>query len=390
MKKALIISTIVLFIALLAAAWWYLLLNGRPDNLADVSFPNPFGNTEEQPTVFEPTPVPTAPATTTPGTPDALRMIARGPVAGAVFIERDEQTYIRYATRGTGHLFEINPQTGDEVRISGTTIPRTTEAVWSPQGTRVVLITETGTGAERVFVGSLVRTDDGEEVLESIEIDPSASNVTFAEGGESLFYTTHNSEGSIGYAHDLRTNEREIVFSTPVRSITVGTWEPELITYTTPTSELPGYAYTGASFTRLFGGQYGLVITAGDSSRIVSFIEDDVFMSRAQTPSGTSLAIPVLPEKCAVDSFTEQIFWCGAPLEVLSDSFPDRWYQGAVSLNDLIWQLDTRTGAATLLSVPSDDVGEPIDVIDMQVSSDGSMLLFINKRDGTLWIQETT
>ncbi len=392
MKKTyIIIGSIVLLIILLGGAWWYLLMNGRPASLSSI---NPFGSSTSNQfatsTATTQAQVPTAPA-------GSLRKISTTPVAGAVVFSRDGAEFVRFVERGTGHIFEVAAATGATTRITGTTIPRTTRAIWSPAGSRVVLVTETASDEERLFAGSIEKTDQGnapgEGTLSTIELDPTARNVTFASTSDSIYYTTPTAQGSTGYSQNLKTNARTVRFTSPLRDITT-TWGSEadaslpIIAYTTPTAQQLGYAYVGTGFTRLVGGLRGLMVIPTPNHRILSYAQSNSLISRTDTLDGTALAIPVFPEKCAADPTRSTTLWCGAPLGLAPGGYPDLWYQGAVSFDDSIWKLDIASGNATLVSVPSQDVKEAIDVTDMHTSSDGTLLIFINKKDGALWLQE--
>lgn len=383
MRNSLIISGGVLIgILVLAGLWWYLLLNGRPEVLMNI--PNPFGGTGANEFV---------PETIVPDLTDqprafstALRRITDTPVAGAAFIEEEGRVLIHYAERGTGHLYAADPTTGTTTRISGTTVPRTTEAIWSSAGTHVVLITEVA-ATPRTFLGTLEYDAEGEATLDSVELDRSARNLAFSADGATLFYTEDTDAGSIGYARTLETGARREVFSSPLRDLAVS-WEPAIIAYTTPSAFQNGYAYRSANFNRLFGGVPGLMVTQTSEGAVATHTDPETktIVSRTDSLSSTPLAVPIFPEKCAPDGI---MLWCGAPVAPPPGNYPDDWYQGAISLEDIIWQVNTATGNATLVSIPSEDVGIALDVTGMQASEGGAMLLFVDKNTGALWLQDT-
>ncbi len=380
MKKTWIIIGSILTIALLGAAWWYLLMYGRPKSLSDV--PNPFATTTDVP---RDTP---APATTTPMGTGPLRKIATTPSAGAVMLSREGTTFVRYMERGTGHIFEVDTNSGATERITGTTIPRTTSAVWSPQGSRVILTTEDGTGGVRIFAGTIERADEGAGILTTSEIEGSAKSIAFASSSESVYYTTTTSgTGSTGYTHNLQTGKRVVRFTAPLRDMVVR-WEPLLTIYTTPSARVRGYAYRGTPLLRLTGGVGGLMILPTNGGQVISYAQNKSLISRINTLDGTVIGIPVFPEKCAAEKTGGGHLWCGAPLALAPAMYPDSWYDGSISFDDSIWKVDLQTGSAAVMSNPSVDVHEAIDATDMQVNDAGTMLLFINKKDGSLWIQE--
>lgn len=381
MKKTLIIIGATVFVLLLlGGAWWYLLMNGAPEGF---SIPNPFGKGSEEafPTATEETGAP-------PVAPDlALRKLIDGPVAGAAIVSGEGTTTapyrVRYIERGTGHMFEVS-DTGMSERISGTTIPRITQAVWSPAGTRIALVTETADGAARVFAGTLERSDTGEGSLVTTELPSNARNLAFSETSESVLYTVPGTQGSVGYEQNLKTTARTVRFSAPLRDIAV-LWKPGLVVYTPPTAALPGYAYEGTALSPLSGGRKGLMVISAGERRVFTSIEDSRLVSREGGTNGTALSLTVFPEKCAPDPIAEGVLFCGAPLAFPPGEYPDVWYRGEVSFSDSLWRLDTATGSATLLASLEETARTPIDVTGLSVSDDGKTLIFMNKKDASLW-----
>lgn len=378
-KTWIIIGGGILLIGVLGAAWWYLLMNGRPDSLADI--PNPFAYSGDA--------IPTIPPANTgqPSTTGTLRKISEHPVAGAVILTHEDGTYVRYVERGTGYVYEVNTATGVSQRMTNTTIPRTISAVWSPQGSRVALVVETTGGEGRVFAGTIERTDSGAGALTTIELESTARNISFSPTGESIFYTAITAGGTTGYEYNLKTAVRSTRFTSPLRALVVK-WEPTLLAYTTPTAQFRGYAYTGTDFTRLTGGAAGLMVIPAKNTRVLTYAVRDSLVSRVQTFDGVAVAVPLFPEKCATDKTENTILWCAAPLGLAAASYPDAWYEGSVSFDDALWQVDATTGGASMISQPSKDIGASIDVTDMQANDAGTMLIFINKKDGALWLQE--
>lgn len=110
-----------------------------------------------------------------------------------------------------------------------------------------------------------------------------------------------------------------------------------------------------------------------------------------------SIDLPItLPEKCdAVNG----VFVCAAPITIPAQTlsgyetlFPDSWYQGDITLNDVITFVNAATGEKRLpLSPDQDEIrllsdNTTFDVIHPQISADGEFLFFINKYDMALWM----
>ena len=393
MRNTLIIAGgVVAGFAILAGLWWYLLVNGGPEELA---LENPFSTGGEVAvSVVEPLEEELSTDTRSP-----LRRIHPRPVAGAAMISDGSRSLVHFAELGTGHLYAYDPSSGTSTRLSGTTVPRTIDAAWSPDGVHVVLTTQGDAGTVRNFLATLVSTvaessttsastaPQGDVLLETIELDRDAENIAFSPDGASLYFTLPTASGSTGYAYDPETGAREVRFTSPLRDLRVA-WEPAPVAYASPSADADGYAFYPESGERIVGGLSGLILTPAGERVVLTYIGEDGPVSRASTIDGTQLTLTVFPEKCTPDPFAPHILWCAAPTALPAGRYPDSWYQGVVTLEDELWQLNTVTGSATLLSIPTEDAGVSIDAVGLTISNEGDVLTFINKRDGGLWLQE--
>ena len=66
-------------------------------------------------------------------------------------------------------------------------------------------------------------------------------------------------------------------------------------------------------------------------------------------------------------------------------SYPDDWYQGAISFNDRIWKIDVAGRLAELTLDFSSATGKPLDAEALAVDPLSKELVFVNKIDGSLW-----
>lgn len=391
MRNTLIITGgVVAGFAVLAGLWWYLLVNGGPEDLA---LENPFA-TGGDVTVPEVAPVEEALVTTA----DApLRRIHPRPVAGADFVSDGGRTLVHFTELGTGHLYAYDPLVGTSTRLSGTTVPRTIDATWSPSGAHVVLTTQGDAGSVRHSLVTLVQTDSGTTTastspsgpahIETIELDRTAENIAFSADGAALYFTLPTSAGSTGYAYDPDSGARETRFTSPIRDLRV-VWGVNPLAYASPSATADGYAFYPETGERIAGGLRGLMLTTTGDRPVLTYTGDDGLISRAGAVDGTRLSLAVFPEKCVANALVPHILWCAAPSALPSGTYPDAWYQGVLTLEDELWQLNTVTGSATLLSIPTEDAGVAVDATDLTVSDAGDALVFINKRDGGLWFQE--
>ena len=66
-------------------------------------------------------------------------------------------------------------------------------------------------------------------------------------------------------------------------------------------------------------------------------------------------------------------------------NYPDDWYQGVVPFNDRIWKIQVAGRYAQLvLDFPTETKGV-LDAEALAIDSLNSVLVFVNKNDGSLW-----
>ena len=392
-KKLLFIIPGIVILLLVFGVWVYLMVFGVPDDQNDV-FAN-LGVGEESstfvPEVPEPESIITPPA---PAAPDALRQLTIRPVAGAVLVETDGISKVRYAERGTGHIYEINPNGEGEIRLSGTTIPRVTNAVFSPDGNQVALIKEELFATE-VTVGTFVTNESGDAVLESFGLPFDARNVVFSEDSSAVRFTITSSVGTRGYQEDIASGAREQLFNILLTDIVLD-WRRDDAFYmhTKPSAEREGFVYRlrGNELLRVVPGGHGLVTLINDAYVLRSQSEGTGPLFEAidrETGEAATLPLSMLPEKCAFSPKNEQRVWCAAPITLpLSMVYPDDWYKGLAQLSDSLWEINIPAQEAILQSDFTADTSRTIDVT--KLSTNGLAVLFVNRLDGTLWIFDST
>jgi hypothetical protein len=269
----------------------------------------------------------------------ALRAITLRTSAGAM---RAADGLFRFVEAGTGHVYEV--QNGVERKLSLTTFPQTTRAIWSNTASRVAIVREEN-NAHEVYVGTLGTSDTGGMELLGSTIPGNVSNIGWSLTGETLFYTIETNAGSEGVAWNLKTDSRSTLFTTPLTQITVS-WGDRPLIVTRTGDGLLGYAYRTdhsrvteplealqgieSKDISLFGGKSGGVLVA--------------FIIRGKDT--VSLARGVIPEKCAVGQ--DEVL-CAVPRDFNPATFPDAWHRGEVSYSDALIRFDARTGEETIL-----------------------------------------
>lgn len=388
MKKPLLITIGVLVLLLVLAVWGYLLFFGTPQNANEVFTDLGFGG-ESAP--LEPLPdnsEPTATIEPTEINPDALRQLTLKPVAGFTFVG-SSSSMVRYVEKGVGHVFELDLESGEEERVSGTTIPLVTEAIFSASGKSVALMAEVDY-RRTIYVG-FIKADS--EETEFIELPAGAFDPHFVDDASlKLGITTAN--GTEGYEFDLTTEELTPLFTIPLRDVKIIWGDITNYVYPKASNRSQGalYEITNNTLSPLTEMTYGFRADIDGEAIVYTKIEDNEYLSLFTTPAAEDLSpLPVsfLPEKCSRLNSTTQIMWCGGGLSLAPQTIED-WYQGEVQFNDYIWRVSLSDQSATLFSNPEETGGRNIDIIDMSTDLFAEQLLFKNKIDNTLWLYDST
>jgi hypothetical protein len=390
MNRALVITIGIVIIILVLGVWVYLMLFGTPEKPGEV-FTNLGFEISQQDTAITP-PSPNIPLETLVDTQSgaSLRQLTTRPIAGFTFASTSNGTAVRYVERGTGHVYQILLESGTESILSGTTIPRVSEAVFSPDANTVALSSYTNNQSD-VFVGKL--SADGN--LLGISLQPGAENIAFSSDDEVL-YTIATQGTTRGYTHNIDTLAQTELFSMNYTNLDVG-WGSDLnVTYlaTKPSQELEGFIYTvaGNILTPATFSAYGLSALFNNDYILTTYIKDGVYTSSAIDTDGISYDLPLiaLKEKCVFDTNNSNLVWCAAPIQDISTSYVEDWYKGIITSEDYLWRINIATQTAQLFADPERLTGRSVDIKSIAISSDGTLLTFTNKINQTLWLFETT
>ncbi len=317
-------------------------------------------------------------------TSQKLKQLTTKPVAGAVFTEAG----IRYVEQGTGHVYEINLITGSEALISGTTLPETAEAIFS-NNSLYVAITSYNTLGNKTIVGEI--TDDGS--VTGVVLPSGATDVSFADATNTLFYRVEGQDYSTGYSYDIIQARGTEIFKIPLRDVHV-LWSSPLYVYTTPSFAQKGYLYQVSQNELMYTtpGGTGLMGVSYDDGVVVTKVSETNVSSFALTHSGvaTALPLPLISEKCTQNHARRNALYCTTPTDINAGTFPDDWYKGTLSYSDILWDIDVAGGSATALSNFLLESGREIDVSKIGTNETGAYIYFINKNDNTLWMFDTT
>jgi hypothetical protein len=381
MKKTLIIISIVVAI-LIIGIWVYLFVFGTPKSTNDV-FSN-FGIGDTNPSSFVP---PVEPVEEVASTPRALRQLTTRPVAGATLTTSG----IRYVERGTGHIYTVSQGGGNESLVSGTTIPRVVEALFSADGTHVAITTEgENSDTVEVVVGTIESRDGG--TFTGKTLPEGAHEVAWDSSANTLQYLLPTQSGSAGYSYAIATGTSKLLFEVPLRDIKV-LWGDTRYVYTSPSAHQSGSVYrlNGNALTYAADSGVGLMALRFADGFVVSRLEDRQLITTGYIDEyAKKQSVSLLPEKCVVHPMKTYTLICASPFETIAGDMPDDWYKGITSFADWLYEIDVTDGSAVVMSDFLSESGREIDVSQIGTDPEGKYIWFINKNDDTLWMYDTT
>lgn len=299
-------------------------------------------------------------------------------------------TEVRFIERQSGNIYAFRVHDRVLTRISNRTLPGIQDATWSTDGSRAFAryLSRAADGVEHIDTYALPAEGEGyflEQDLSSIAV----------QGSTTVFSLLPSSSGSIGSLANTDGTGARTLFTSALSSLRVGFAGSDLIAFTKPSSGLDGYAFlvsraTGA-FTRILGPFRGLSVLANNEGTSVLYSYVDQNRTYLQvldlaTRSSTALPLATLTEKCAWEPGGKAVY-CAVPTSI-TGNIPDTWYQGAQSFTDRIWHIDLDTRLATLVVDPSQVADVAIDAVALTMDPQADTLVFMNKKDGTLWVYD--
>ncbi len=326
--------------------------------------------------------------------PDQLRQLTTRSVAGYQDVTEDssDTPFVYYVERGTGHIFSIDLSSGEEKRISGTTIPLTTRSVITPDGSFVMM--QSGSGNSAQFnLGYLSSTSD------SITVSALKENiVSFTNTIDNTFlYAVQTNNSVIAKELNPKTEVTKVLFTIPFREAII-VWgnsnKDTHLAYPKASAQLEGFMYqiTNNKIERLPIDGYGLSATGNSAGIIYSEQEKNQYKTYLYNQENR-VSLPtlptIIPEKCAVLNIDHAIV-CAGSYAAYSHTMPDTWYQGAVSFADDLFLTHIDTGITEQLISITKTTNQNLDVTTLRISSDDERVYFINSHDKNLWLYDRT
>ena len=306
-----------------------------------------------------------------------------------------------YMERATGHIYKINLDGTNNIRLSNATVPKSFEAVWSYKSDKMAVryFEDPSPGSVKLAVktflasiGHLLKaTSTSEAELKGLALPATVSEIAVSPAEDKVFYLNNaGDELTEGVVADFSNKSQKKIFELPFGEFNIS-WpvKDNIVLLTKPSAKAESYLYflnskTGA-LTRILGGIKGLTaVVSPDGEKIIfSGIGQDGTESKnynLKTKTVSELGFAVLADKCAWGRKNKNMIYCAVSAKKPDTNQPDGWYQGLVSFDDGIWSKNISTGESqSVLSRFG------ADIMNIFVNDDENYLIFINKNDGTLW-----
>jgi hypothetical protein len=329
-----------------------------------------------------------------------LRRISEGPVAGAVMLNSGSTTIVRFIEKATGNIYEARSDSAVVKRLTNTTIPKVIRAFWLPAGDSLLAQTvseddliETSYLKLKPFKATSTEVSAPFEVAIS-KLPTGIQEISVRPDGKKIVYYTKN-KGSDWYISNPDGTEKSVIYRSPIQGWIPQWYSQNSILITTKASFLaPSYGYvlnvTSGQLSTVFGSQMGgsAKMSPGGKFAIVSTGGSDPILNSINITNGSKLSIGsyTLSEKCAWDPSNTDYVVCGIPQSKSTGQYPDDWYKGKASTNDLIERINVNDNVVFIASNPFKDINEEIDVKEMYVSKNSAYAAFVNKLDSALWL----
>ncbi len=314
-----------------------------------------------------------------------LIKLTQSAVSGATFADDS----VRYIERSTGHIFKINPDGQNKERISNTTILKSFESFWSPDGKNLVIRYLEDVGESlivRDFSGAISTSTS----LDGIFLPAGIKTMAVSPFESRIFYLIASDKTNIGLTADFKNEKKKQVLETPFGDFNASWPSESVISLATK----PSFGTEGAlhflnlktgGFDKILGNINGLTASVSPDAREIIYSETlgkrfitKIFDVKSKKPADFNFT--TLPEKCAWSRNEKSVVYCAAPTSFQSADYPDDWYQGVISFDDSIWQVNFSTGEANVVLEQSD-----LDAVNLFLTFNEDYLIFTNKKDNTLW-----
>lgn len=322
-----------------------------------------------------------------------LRKISTEPVSGAGTLDLKAGTIVRYIEKATGHVYEVELFSPKITRISNTTIPLSYDAIWGNNGSSFVA-RYLGDDNDTVDTFSLTvknTSTSTENTITGIAFPERIIDV--AVFGSSIFYLQNTYDGSSGVISNFDGTKKKEIWNSPMKEfISQYVNTKTVLLNTKPSETIAGYLYsvdtTTGTVKKLLSGLGLISFANSDLSKILYLTNTNgtnLFVFDTKTKLSLAIFPITFPEKCVWGKKDKTAVFCAVPKSAISASSLTSWYKGLLSTSDNIWKFNTVDGTSKLIVEISKESGEEIDIVKPIISENEQFIVFVNKKDNSLW-----
>lgn len=305
---------------------------------------------------------------------------------------------VRYVAKETGNIYQTFVDQIKEEKFTKTIIPRVYEAFFGNNGESVVLrYLKLDNTTIQTFLGNLPKETIVDNTIIASELKGSflpdnISDLSISNDTSKLFYLINNEDNSIGIVLNLKDNKKtQVIDSAFTEWLSNWNGDKNLHLTTKASAFALGYTYnldtTKKALNKILGGINGLTTLTSTDGKKILFSDSNLSLNVFNTVTGQSqnLGLRTLAEKCVWNKLNTLIY-CAVPKNTTFANFPDSWYQGEISFEDQIWEINLENQNTKLLLNPVLlNGGEEVDGIKLSLDKNEDYLLFVNKKDSILW-----
>lgn len=320
-----------------------------------------------------------------------LQQLHSLPVAGFAFTQDGT---VRFVDRATGHVFEKGVDAQTAVRIEQTTTPRVYEATFVNNARGVIRRSTTENemvlSAYSTLLPDTEDTDGGDTTFLPAHI----SSLVTSPDSTQIAYVLLTQEGSSVVLSNADGGEKKEVFRSALRGWSIQ-WEPAGILITQKASRdvagtslfIPTKKTHPETIIDRAVGLETLLSPDGERVLFSSISDDDLPTLKVlerSTGEVTPLFVIGLASKCVWADDHINVLCALADTESSTIAL-DEWYQGILHFADSLWKIDIEENLLIQEAPISLQGGLALDMVSLTLNEDGSVLLFKNKTDQTLW-----
>jgi len=331
-----------------------------------------------------------------------LTQLTKNAISGAAYYGT---TTALYMEKITGHIYKINLDGTNKIRLSNATVPKSFEAKWSYKSDKMVVRYFEDPASESIkltvktflaSIGHLLKaTSTSEAELKGLALPSTISEVAVSSAEDKIFYLNDLGNNSVeGVVADFSNKNQKKIFELPFGEFNIS-WptKDNIALLTKPSAKADGHLYflnskTG-TLTKILGEIKGLTANVSPGGEKIVFsgvgrggMESKIYDLKSNIIS--ELGFATLADKCVWGKKNNppvgRMVYCAVPARISGSNQPDDWYQGVVSFDDGFWSKNITTGESGSLLSPFG-----ADIMNIFINDDESYLIFTDKNDGTLW-----